>query len=322
MSKSLGNTVQPQTVIKASGAEILRLWVSMVNYQEEVRIGKEILDRTIEAYRKIRNTFRYLLSNLYDFTPGTDLVPLAELDAVDRFILSKYARVVAKALPAYDRYDFQAIFQAVNQFMTVDLSAFYLDVTKDRVYTYGAKSHGRRSAQTAMYLIADGLARLIAPILVFTSDEVWRHLPGAQGTSVHTADFPADTTRFIDDALEADWEQLLQTRSVVLRELEGKRAEKVIGSSLAASVSILASGDRAALLRRHHQELPQLLIVSEVNIHEADRGPEATGDAFWAVDVRHAEGEKCPRCWRFVADTVKDGDRAGLCLRCDEAIRG
>ena len=195
MSKSLGNVVSPQQVIKDSGAEVLRLWVSMVDYRDEVRLGKEVLSRTIEAYRKIRNTFRYLLSNLYDFDPATDAVAPGEMPAVDRYALSAYARLAGDVRRAYEAYNFQAIFHAINEFVTVDLSAFYLDVSKDRLYTFGARSRERRSAQTAVMIIADGLARLLAPILSVTADEIWLQLPGQREASVHLSEFPADRAR-------------------------------------------------------------------------------------------------------------------------------
>ncbi len=313
MSKSLGNVLLPQTVIKTSGAEVLRLWVSMVNYQEEVRIGKEILDRTIEAYRKIRNTFRYLLSNLFDFAPATDLVPIDRLEAVDRFILSKYGRLAQKVIAAYERYDFQTVFQSVNAFMTVDLSAFYLDVSKDRLYTFGATSRERRSAQTAVYTMADGLTRLIAPILVITADDIWRHLPGARDSSVHLADFPADAGRLVDDELEARWASLLSVRDAVNAALEGARQRKDIGQNLMAHVTVTAGGPLAELLDTAAADLPMFFITSAVTV--------AKGDADTvAVEVARADGDKCPRCWRYVTDLVTSGDHAGLCLRCDEAV--
>jgi len=313
MSKSLGNVLLPQTVIKASGAEVLRLWVSMVNYQEEVRIGKEILDRTTEAYRKIRNTFRYLLSNLHDFTPDTGLVPLDQLEEVDRFILSKYGRLAQRIIAAYETYDFQSIFQGVNAFMTVDLSAFYLDVSKDRLYTFGTTSRERRSAQTAVYLMADGLARLIAPILVITADDIWRFLPGTRESSVHLADFPKDAAELVDDALEARWTSLLSVRDAVNAALEGARQRKDIGQNMMAHVTITAGGAIGDLLTATAADLPMFFITSAVTI--------VTGDAeVVAVEVARADGEKCPRCWRYVTDTVTTGDHAGLCMRCDNAV--
>ena len=310
MSKSIGNTIAPQTIIQNSGADILRLWVSMVNYQEEVRIGKEILDRTVEAYRKIRNTFRYLLSNLYDFNPATDLVPVDQLEEVDRFILSKYGRLAQRVISAYEKYDLQTIFQGVNAFMTVDLSAFYLDVSKDRLYTFGTTSRERRSAQTAVYLMADGLTRLIAPILVVTADEIWRHLPGAREKSVHVADFPNDAAQFVNDALEAKWNELLGVRTLVNAALEDLRKDKKIGQSLMAHV-ILAGGGKV-LQNEPADQLAMLFNTSGVTV---EKGPDEL-----VVNVLVATGEKCPRCWRYVSELVTSGDRTGLCLRCDDAL--
>ena len=178
MSKSLGNTILPQDVMKQSGADVLRLWVSMVDYREDIRLGKEILARVVEAYRKFRNVLRVLMANLYDFDPATDAVPREHMLEIDRWAMARYAAVATKIVDAYDEYDYPTVYQAANAFITVDLSAFYVDVTKDRMYTLGAKSEARRSGQTAMFLIVDGLARLLAPILPFTMDEVWRNLPG------------------------------------------------------------------------------------------------------------------------------------------------
>ena len=209
MSKSLGNSIEPQDIIKQSGADILRLWVSMSDYTQEIRIGKEVLARAVEAYRKIRNTLRYLVANLYDFNPETDLVERSTLEEVDRYILARYAEVALKVRRAYSNYEYGVIFQAVNQFTTVDLSAFYADVSKDRLYTFAAASRERRSAQTAMYIIADGLARLLAPILSFSADEVWRYLPARQFDSVHIALFPdqAELESFADQTLLQQWER-------------------------------------------------------------------------------------------------------------------
>jgi isoleucyl-tRNA synthetase len=312
-SKSLGNVVSPQQVIKESGAEVLRLWVSMVDYRDEVRLGKEVLARTVEAYRKIRNTFRYLLSNLYDFDPARDAVANADMLSVDRFALSSYARLATDVQRAYDAYDFQTIFHAINEFVTVDLSAVYLDVSKDRLYTFGAASRERRSAQTAVYVVADGLARLLAPILSITADEIWARLPGARESSVHLALFPAGAGAWRDEALESDWHALLDLRGQVNAALEGARQRKEIGNALSAHVSITAGGALASLLERYRDEIPMWLITSGVTI---ERG---TADEP-AIAVRHADGEKCPRCWRFVTDLASEGPAAGLCPRCATAI--
>ena len=225
MSKSLGNSIEPQDVIKESGADILRLWVSTSDYTQEVRLSKEILARVVEAYRKIRNTLRYLLANLYDFDPAVDLVKREDLEEVDRYILAKYADVAERILRAYESYDYGTIFQALNGFATVDLSSFYVDVSKDRLYTFAARSRERRAAQTTMYLIADGLTRLAAPIVSFTADELWRFLPGAREESVHIGLFPtlAALEPFADRDLVQRWTKLMAIREMVLAEIEPLR---------------------------------------------------------------------------------------------------
>jgi isoleucyl-tRNA synthetase len=317
MSKSLGNSVEPQEIIKQSGAEIIRLWVAMVDYREEVRVGKQILARVVEAYRKIRNTLRYLVSNLYDFNPATDLVPLDKMHEVDRFALSRYATAGTTVLSAYEAYDFPAIFQAVNQYTTVDLSAFYADVSKDRLYTFAPASPERRSAQTAMYVIADGLTRMLAPILPMTTDELWRHLPGTRDASVHLAEFPTALDSLLDPDLEERWERLMRIRESVNVALEARRQDKTIGTSLGAQVTVKTGGDNAALLERYRDDLPMVFIVSEVHL---DTG----GDPGGALDVTvtRAGGEKCARCWRMVPAVSGQPDVAGLCDRCVDATAG
>ncbi len=315
MSKSLGNSIEPQDIIKDSGAEIIRLWVTMVDYREEVRVGKQILARVIEAYRKIRNTLRYLASNLYDFDPATDLVPLERMEEVDRFALARYGTAAATVLKAYEGYDFPAIFQSINQFATVDVSAFYADVSKDRLYTFGPASAGRRSAQTAMYIIADGLTRLLAPILPVTADELWRHLPGPREASVHLADFPSDVEHLLNPSLNERWERLLRIRDEVNRALETERQAKTIGNALGARVTLRAAGSDAALLEQYRDDLPMLFIVSEVQLQ-----PAIEDNAGLHVEVTRANGEKCPRCWRFVRSLSTAAGAEGLCDRCADAL--
>jgi isoleucyl-tRNA synthetase len=314
MSKSVGNVISPQSVIKESGAEILRLWVSMCDYAEELRVGKEILARVVESYRKTRNTLKYLLSNLYDFTPSTDRVALDEMEEIDRYMLARYAEVARRILKAYDEYDYPAIFQTLNSFMSVDLSALYSDVSKDRLYTFAAASRERRSAQTAMYVMADGFARLLAPILPVTAEQLWTHLPVLAGReeSVHLALFPqaADLEAMIDSRLVGVWERLLDIRSKVNASLEVLRQSKQIGNSLQAKVTIAAGGDDLALLRQYHVQLPMLFIVSEVAVD--------TGEL--AVRVDRASGVKCERCWRYVATVSSDPEQAGICDRCQDAL--
>jgi isoleucyl-tRNA synthetase len=316
MSKSLGNTIEPQDVIKDSGAEIIRLWVAMVDFREEVRVGKQILARVVEAYRKIRNTLRYLASNLYDFDPAKHRVPLDRMQEVDRFALARYAEMASTVLRSYEAYDYPSIFQAINQFTTVDLSAFYADVSKDRLYTFAAASPERRSAQTAMFVIADGLTRLLAPVLPMTADELWRHLPGAFEPSVHLALFPDDVKTFLDPELVARWERLMRIRDDVNRALEAERQAKTIGNSLGAKVVLRAGGDDARLLDRYRNDLPMFFIVSQVEL-EGD-----TVDAPLEVTILRADGEKCPRCWRTVATVSTAAATAGLCERCVDALPG
>ena len=317
MSKSLGNSIEPQDIIKESGAEIIRLWVAMVDYREEVRLGKQILARVIEAYRKIRNTLRYLASNLYDFDPAADRVPLERMHEVDRFAVARYATAAGAVLEAYEGYDFPTIFQAINQFATVDLSAFYADVSKDRLYTFAAASPERRSAQTAMYIIADGLTRLLAPVLPVTTEELWRNLPGPREESIHLADFPQDVAALLDPALDERWTRLMKIRDAVNRALETARQAKTIGNALGARLRLGAGGADAALLEHYRDDLPMLFIVSEVRL-----GPAPGDGAELAIEVERAEGEKCPRCWRFVKAISAGPATAGLCERCAAALSG
>jgi isoleucyl-tRNA synthetase len=230
---------------------------------------------------------------------------------------------------SYDTYDFQAIFQAVNELVTVDLSAFYLDVSKDRLYTFSAASRERRSAQTVQYVIADGLARLLAPIVSITADEIWKSLPGAREDSIHLAEFPAGLEAWLDADLEDRWATLLDVRRQVNGALEVARQAKTIGSALGAHVTVSASGDTLALLRAHEADLPMFFITSAVTVEErrtetADRvgGGVATADSMVSVAVAPAPGEKCPRCWRIVTETATSGPMAGLCARCEGALRG
>ncbi len=315
MSKSVGNVIAPQDVIKESGAEIVRLWVAMTEFTEELRVSKEILTRVIDVYRKLRNTTRVLLGNLYDFDPSADLVPLAQMNAVDRFALARYAEAARKARRAYDAYDFSTVTQTLNTLVTVDLSAFYVDVTKDGMYTLGARSHARRSTQTAMYLITDGLARLLAPILPVTADDLWRHLPGPRSESVHLERF-GDADAWLDPALTATWQRLLAVREQVNAALEQRRKDKTIGTSLSARVVITAGGDLGALLEEHRDTLPTLCIVSDLELRvTGTSGPDSLD-----VEVGKAGGVKCERCWRFVPAVRQEPEWAGICDRCVEAL--
>ena len=331
MSKSIGNVVEPQEIIRQSGAEVLRLWVAMVDYREEIRIGKNILARVVEAYRKIRNTLRILVANLYDFDPETDLVPLERLREIDRYILACYGETAATVVQAYDRYEFQTISHTINRLLTVDLSAFYIDVSKDALYTLAARAPARRSAQTAMYTLVDGLTRLLAPLLPVTADELWRHLPGRRADSVHLADFPAGTEALADPELQERWRRLRAVRDTVNVKIEQLRQQKVVGTSLEARVVLHAGGETAALLERYAAELPTLFITSEAEVARqpvvADGVDAAAGDGVWvepggsvAVEVAPVRGVKCSRCWRYVPALASGGAGGEICERCEEAL--
>jgi isoleucyl-tRNA synthetase len=331
MSKSVGNTIDPKTIIKRYGAEILRLWVAMVDYREEMRLGDEILARVVEAYRKIRNTLRILVANLFDFDPATDRVPVAELEEVDRYALARYGEIACTILAAYERYEFQPISHAVNHFLTVDLSAFYVDISKDRLYTFAPASKARRSAQTAIYTMTDGLARLLAPILPVTTDDLWRFLPGPREDSVHLADLPADCESLVDRELLVRWQRLLALRDAVNVELERLRQRKTVGTSLEAAVAVRANGTTAALAERYAADLAMLFIASDVSVAvdpelPLDAGLAAAAGAQFTepegsavIAAQRAGGVKCDRCWRYVP-SVSDQDPSGLCDRCVDAL--
>lgn len=322
MSKSIGNTIEPSDIIKQSGADILRLWVSMSDYREEIRVSREILSRVVEAYKKIRNTLRILVANLYDFDPATDRVPIDRLEDVDRYILGKYAETAGRLLQAYREYEYGVIFQALNTFATVDLSAVYVDISKDRLYTFAPRSRERRSAQTAMYVMADGLARLSAPVLSFTADELWQHLPGRKELSVHVTLFPDQSAfdELRDPALMERWERLMALRERVLAKIEPLRKEKQIGSSLQAKVVLTPLPGDEALLGDALPQLPMLFIVSEVELRTAADRTEPP-DAGWPdITIERASGVKCERCWRYVPAVSTEPEWAGLCDRCQDAL--
>jgi isoleucyl-tRNA synthetase len=323
MSKSLGNTTAPQDVIKQSGSEVLRLWVSMVDYRYDMNISREALARAVESYRKIRNVIRVMVANLYDFDPKDDVVPKARMLEIDRWALARYAEASEKIVKAYEDYDYPQIFQAANQLITVDLSAFYIDVTKDRMYTLGAKSEARRSGQTAMYTIVDGLARLLAPVLSVTMDELWLMLPGQREESVHMALFPRDAEQWKDAALLERWSALAAVRDQVNLQLEEKRKDKTIAANLSARVSLAAEGEAAKLLSDYRDFLPTLFGVSEIDLKTAgpqDPKPSSPQELKVAVTVDRATGTKCERCWRYVPDVSSEPDRTGLCPRCVDAL--
>jgi len=318
MSKSLGNVIDPGEVIKRSGAEIVRLWAAMLNYKEDARFGTEIEQRLVEAYRKLRNTWRFLLGNVSDFEPGRDTVAEANLLDLDRWILHRFNEVRARVVKAYEDYEFHPILHAVLDFFTVDLSAFYLDVVKDRAYCSGKGSLERRSAQTAMFTILRDSLLLMAPILSFTADEAWAHVPAFAGkdASVHLGEFPKaqDWLRARGAAFVDDMEKLLGVREKVLKELEKAREAKLIGNSLEASVTLKAPAAYATFLEVRKDDLATLFIVSAVAVEKG------AGDDL-AIEVTKAPGGKCERCWNFSTHVGTSADYPTFCARCEKVVK-
>ncbi len=324
MSKSAGNVIAPQKIIDQYGAEVLRLWVASENYREDIRISQEILKRLTEAYRKIGNTFRFLLGNLSDFDPQKDAVALDELMEIDRYILFRFNGLKQKILGAYDRYEFHTFYHAFYNFCIVDLSAFYLDIVKDRLYTFAPGSKGRRSCQTALHYLLQDMARLMAPVLSFMAEEVWDYLPegSASEKSVHLSSFPEDRAIEFDDALREKWESLIELKGEVSRALEICRQEKIIGHSLDAHVKLVLSEALLKRLQEDVDELKFIFIVSKVDI-VTDLSQEANvyqSDSMKGVGifVKSVGGHKCERCWNyFDGSGAKD---APLCERCVENL--
>ena len=317
MSKSLGNTVDPNEVCGKLGADILRLWVASVDYRSDVRISNDILAQITEVYRKIRNTLRFFLANLGDFDPRRDRLPYGDLPELDRFALARLARVIERVLTAYDRYEFHLVYQTIHHFCAVDMSSFYLDVAKDRLYVSLPSDPARRACQTVLYEALVAVTKLIAPILPHTAEEVWKYVPEADAESVHLTLFPSARPEWTDDALERRWEAFLDVRDEIYKALEAARKAKTIGHSLGARVDLYPERGVAELLASFDR-LDQLLIVSRVVLHGPDEPipQEAERLRGIAVAVRPAEGEKCARCWVVTPDVGRDPAHPDLCPRC------
>jgi isoleucyl-tRNA synthetase len=313
MHKSTGNAISPNEVIKETGAEIIRLWVASSDYKEDVRLSDEILKRLVDAYRKLRNTARYALGNLFDFDPETDRVEYGEMWEIDRWALAATDEVLRKGLDAYNRYDYTVVYHALYNYATVNLSAIYFDILKDRLYTFAPKSVGRRSAQTALYEIVDRFARILAPILAFTADEIWENIPGHREPSVHMAEFPKSEPRADHGELLATWERLFEVRSAVQKALEEKRNEKLIGASLEARVRVRAGGATRSLLEKYKDQLPSIFIVSQVELEATD------GDGL-EIEIERAAGAKCERCWNWSETVGQDARFPTLDARCIRQI--
>jgi isoleucyl-tRNA synthetase len=320
-SKSLGNVVDPTDVASRLGAEVVRLWAASVDFREDVHGSEELMLRIAESYRKVRNTFRYILGNLHGFDPAKDMVPFQEMEPLDQYMLGQTWELAKQVLQWYEEFTFHKVYQGVNQFCVVELSQIYFDVLKDRLYTFAPKSRARRSGQSAIWLIGEVLVRLLAPIMSFTVDEVWRHLPHVEGRpeSVHLADFPSakEIAMTIPAPQKADWDTLLAVRPEVLKALEEARQNKLIGSGLEAQVKIVATEPVYSVLERNAGQLRALFIVSQ--IHLAKGEPSAENPL--KVEVGVAAGSKCDRCWNYSTHVGEDTRYPTICERCSEVLR-
>ncbi|MCX8031296.1 MAG: isoleucine--tRNA ligase [Thermodesulfovibrionales bacterium] len=328
MSKSLGNVISPQEVIKSSGAEILRIWVSSEDYRDDVRISKEIINRLTEAYRKIRNTCRFLLGNVYDYD-GKDYSEDAL--EIDKWAMSRLQRLILRVDKAYSSFDFHEVFHSIYNFCVVDMSAFYLDIIKDRLYTFRKDSRERRAAQWVLYNILVDMTRLLAPILSFTAEEIWSFIRKVSKTedknieSVFLSSFPTLKEKWLSDSLEKKWRKLQQIRDEVNKAMEIKRKDKLIGNSLEAKLTIYTDGDRYDLLNEQKAFLPTLFIVSEVYLNKLS---ERLNDVYQSsilenlfIKVEHAEGEKCERCWNWSIKVRTFPEYPDICERCYQVLK-
>ena len=315
MSKSLGNGVDPVDIAQRMGGEIVRLWVASVDFREDMAASENLMARCADIYRKLRNTFRFLLGNIAGFDPATDAVEERDLLPLDRYMLARTRDLTEKILAWYEAFEFHRIYHAVNEFAIVDLSAFYLDVLKDRMYTFAPTSTARRSAQTVLWKITEALVRLVAPILSFTADEVWEYLPSVAGraASVHLALFPTPEEVFSQDpsAQLEEWKRVFEVRDAALRTLEEERQAKRIGKGLEAELEIAAAGEQLALLQKHAAGLKEILNVSRVTVLE---GPELR------VRALPASGHKCARCWNYMPEVANYGIWENVCTRCHTAL--
>ncbi len=324
MSKSLGNIIAPDEVINRYGAEILRLWVAAEDYRDDIRISEEILTRLSEAYRRIRNTCRFLLGNLYDFDPGKDLLPADQLLEIDRWILHRLQKLILRLREAYERFEFHVVFHSLHNFCAVDLSALYLDILKDRLYTSAPCSRERRAGQTALYKILDAIARLMATILSYTAEEVWEHLPGAKerAESAHLTLFPDVDAQYLDEKLSERFDRLLQVRGEVSKALEIARQDKLIGNSLEAKVAIHAPEGIRGFLQENAGLLKDFFIVSQVEMKDgldprAYASPEIEG---LRLLISRAPGKKCERCWVYDPNIPSSAKHPTVCPRCRNVL--
>jgi isoleucyl-tRNA synthetase len=326
MSKSVGNVISPQDVMKKYGADILRLWVASSDYVVDIKLSQEILERLADGYRKIRNTFRYLLSNLYDFDPTKDAVDTEDLTEIDRWMLSRLYNLVSSANDSYDKWEFHRVYRAVYDFCVYEVSSFYLDVLKDILYILAPGSQRRRSAQTVIYKILYMLSHVMAPIIPFTAEEVWEHVPVKdKPRSIHMSDWPnaeEDMAGWEDRALDEKWAKILAMRDSVMKYLEVKRESKTIGSSLEAQVDLYTDNEELKGFMEENVGLfAEVFKVSRVTVVEKpEEDMEAAMEMPFKVGVKRAPGDKCARCWNFSGSVGENKDFPELCKRCYDII--
>ena len=326
MSKSVGNIVAPKEVVDKYGAEILRLWVSAADYRDDIRISQKILKQLSDAYRRIRNTCRFMLGNLYDFDPGRDVVAYEDMLEIDRYALHRFQELCERILKAYDNYEFHTVYHSLYNYCTLDLSAFYLDVLKDRLYISPPKSRARKGAQTTLHILLDAMTRLMAPILSFTAEEIWQHMPAndSKTTSVHLAAFPAVNADWQDQTLARNWRSLLEVRGEVTRALEIARAQKIIGHALNASVKIAVPDELFNKLYPYKDDLSNICIVSQTELLKdvkLQRGYVSEDIEGLFIKVAAAKGAKCERCWRHDLQVGQAGRDSAICPRCADALK-
>lgn len=327
MSKSMGNVISPDDIVKKYGADILRLWIASVDYTGDIRISNEIITQLSDAYRRIRNSFKYLMGNINDFDPKENTVPVNSLDEIDKWALSRIENLGSKVTSLYDNFEFYKIFHAIHHFCVVDLSSFYLDSLKDRMYTSNPNDPLRRSSQTVMYKITDSLVKMLAPVLVFTTEEVWAYFKDdSDQRSIHLSDWPKFDDKLIDNNLEEKWDRILELRTEVQKILEHFRKEKIIGTSLEAKVILYSdSPEYLEFIKKNKELLKTVFIVSQVEISD---NPDDENDLFSTdkikdvkIYVKKADGTKCIRCWNYTNDVDSDKDYPEICGRCINAIK-
>jgi isoleucyl-tRNA synthetase len=321
MSKSSGNVIASEEVIGQLGADVLRLWVAGEDYRDDIKISNEILKRLADAYFRIRNTYRFLLGNLYDFDPEKDRVPYHELHEIDQWALHQLQKLIGRVREAYERFEFHVVYHSVQNFCAVEMSALYFDILKDRLYTFSPNSQGRKSAQTTLDEILKALTCLMAPILPFSTEEVWKYIPQEEGKkeSVHLASFPEVQSEYLDDTLNDRWEQIWEIRAIVTKALEEARKEKVIGLSLDAQVRLHLPEKIFSFLKGYEKDLKSIFIVSSVVLHPA--ASRTKDEKEVRVEVFRAEGRKCERCWNYDVSVGSHPEHRTICQRCVEAIQ-